>query len=311
MLNRAFLVLPVLWSLAARADALELKPQAEVDVQGIFLDQIVAGQKTEQMANILLAPAPAWGQTRLLKRAEITQILIKANPLLAANNLAGAPEVKVTRQSRKLAPEELLQLLTKKFTPKGNNERDGKLELRFTREWRPVSVPVEPIDLRIVFQPNNGPTANFMVRFEILCGAELITTSSATLSGRLLRNVWIAQSSIKRGTGLDAADIIEEERDILTLPQPVWTGRRDGFSQLSENIQAGGIIYARAIQQRPVVQRGQPIQAVAVDGPLTVSIRAEALEDGAINQIIRARNIRTQKVVRGKVINEDTIEVLF
>ncbi len=300
-----------LWSFTAGADSFELKPQVEVDSQGILLDQIVNGKNVERLFNILLAPAPAWGETRIFKKVELTQLLAKVAPSIATNEFVGAPEVRISRLSRKLEEKELTKMLLLKLQPKGGAEKNGVLELRLTG-WKPVPIPVDPIEVRILSQPGSGLVGNSMVRFEIMSGEDLIGTYSAFLKARLLKEVWVARTAIKRGATLDVADLEKEERDVINSREPAWVGRTgDPSCRAAENIPAGGIVYARSVQQRPVVQRGQRVQAVATDGLLSVSVQAETLEEGMPDQIIRARNLKTRKEIRGKVINEDTIQILF
>jgi flagella basal body P-ring formation protein FlgA len=313
LFKRASLVLlpMMLWSFSTRANSFELKPLADVDSQGIFLEHLVTGKDIDRLSNIYLAPAPAWGQTRILKKAELIQLLATNAPAIASSEFLGASEVKITRKSKKLEEKELLKLLTEKLQPKGRTEKAGILDLRLGREWKPVPVPVEPIELRIVLQPPSL-TAHFMVRFDVVAGEELVGTYSVFFNARLLKEVWVARSAIKRGTLMDQADLEKEQRDVINVREGAWTGLTlDSSAQLTENISAGGIVYARAVQQRPVIQRGQQLQAVASDGVLTVSIKVEALENGATDDFIRVRNIKTRKELRGKVINEDTIQVTF
>jgi flagella basal body P-ring formation protein FlgA len=58
-----------------------------------------------------------------------------------------------------------------------------------------------------------------------------------------------------------------------------------------------------------VVQRGRIVDAIVQDKAMSISIRAEVLEDGLPGQIIRARNLKSKREFRGKVQNEETIVV--
>lgn len=296
-------------TLSTKGAALELLPEAHVDLQGVFLKQLIK-PSTDIAGEIQLAPAPAWGETRVLNRIQFAELLSKAIPS-AKFDLAGANEIKITRRSEKLQDSQLLQMLTEKLNP-GRDASRGDLEMELMREWKPISIPVEPVEMRILDKPNYGLSQNVMVKFQLTSGEETIGTFTVFLKARLFRNVWVARTLVPRGKSLDQADLVQERRDVINIREPLWTEPAlDPSLQVVQPIPAGGLVYARAVQHRPVVRRGDFVQAVAADGLLSVSIRVEALEDGAPDQIIRARNLRTRKELRGKVVNEETIQVVF
>ncbi len=66
---------------------------------------------------------------------------------------------------------------------------------------------------------------------------------------------------------------------------------------------------ARSVRIRPVIRRGQAVDALVEDGALTISMKVEALEDGAPGQFIRVRNAQSLRDIRGKVVNEHSILV--
>jgi flagella basal body P-ring formation protein FlgA len=57
------------------------------------------------------------------------------------------------------------------------------------------------------------------------------------------------------------------------------------------------------------MRRGKIVDAVVQEGAVTISMKAEVLEDGLPGQLIRARNLKSKREFRGKVQNEETITV--
>ena len=49
------------------------------------------------------------------------------------------------------------------------------------------------------------------------------------------------------------------------------------------------------------------MEAVFREGTLTISLKVETLEDGALGQTVRVRNPKTRRELIGKVQNEDLI----
>src|SRR5690606_33796606 len=93
----------------------------------------------------------------------------------------------------------------------------GELELRFYRAWNSITVPDEPLALRIVDLPATGPSANFIVRFELWAGEERLGDYQVSASARIWREIPVAEAPLKRGQPLAGLPIAMERRDILSL----------------------------------------------------------------------------------------------
>jgi flagella basal body P-ring formation protein FlgA len=148
------------------------------------------------------------------------------------------------------------------------------------------------------------------MRFEILAGKESSGKWHTVVRARLHREVLVAQTPLRRGQAVRVSDFALEKRDALQF--------RDALSELpsdtsgldlTENLLPGTPLTARSIQARPVIRRGELVEALFVDGAMTISLKVEALENGAPGQTVRVRNIGSRKEIRGKVRDEQTIVV--
>jgi flagella basal body P-ring formation protein FlgA len=115
---------------------------------------------------------------------------------------------------------------------------------------------------------------------------------------------------LKRGDQLAGGDIARERRDLLLIHEPIAEFAADDTSlELAEPVQAGTPLLARQIRVRPVIHRGQLADVLIQDGALSITLKVEALEDGAPGQMIRARNLVSRRDLIGKVLNQQTILV--
>jgi len=208
---------------------------------------------------------------------------------------------------RSLAESELKTLL-RDALQEGHAKDRGELEIRLLRPWTPVNVPDEPLEVRIADLPATGPSANFIMRFDLMAGGERVGTWQTAASARIWREVPVAQSPLRRGQLLPEADIILERRDVLALRDaPGRFDLTDPSLELIENVPAGQPLLARAVRPRPVVQRGQMVDGVIQDGALSINLKVEVLAEGLPGQLVRVRNPRTRREMVGKVLNEQTI----
>jgi flagella basal body P-ring formation protein FlgA len=233
-------------------------------------------------------------------------------PANAAATVAAAPAppaIPAPPRLRSLAGDDLLALLTAALQEEYVRDR-GELELRLPHPWTPRNVPDELITVKILEMPSAGVTPSFIVRFELRTEGESLGTWQIAVQARVWREIWVARTPLKRGDLTADADIERQRRDVLALREAVADfAPGDTTLMLAEPLQAGSPLLARSIKARPVILRGQTAVALVQDGALSVTIKVEALEDGAPGQIIRARNSQSRRDLRGKVLNEQTILV--
>src|SRR5262249_15299428 len=139
---------------------------------------------------------------------------------------------------------------------------------------------------------------------------ESIGIWQAAVQARVWREVWIAGAALKRGEPVRDAELAREKRDLLTLKDTVADfAQGDAALELAEPVQTGAPLLARSVKLRPVVHRGQTAAALLQDGTLMITMKVEALEDGAPGQVIRARNPISHRDLRGTVVDHGTIIV--
>lgn len=298
-LTAAAAVEPIGWSLL---------PAVQVDAMGIHLDQIIAGA-TAETPHIRLASAPVANRAVIFTAAQINDLLQQSAPELVNTNWGGAKQVKISRRTRTISESEIKVLLIASLQQNYVKER-GELELRFSRPVPAAVVIDEPLTLKLLELPSAGVTANFIARFELRAGEEIAGTWQIPVTANIWREVYVASSALKRGQLIRDADLSSERRDMLALRDALTSVELDNpFLELGENVPAGMALTSRSLRLRPIVHRGKVADAIVRDGPLTVSVKVEILEDGLPGQTIRVRNLKSKREFRGKVQNEETIHV--
>lgn len=237
--------------------------------------------------------------------ADETSPVAHASESTAVAATPGAPSN--ISETRTFGETELIELLTAELQSDYVKDR-GELELRLTRAWTPQTVPGGPIDVEILDLPKTGVSPYFILRFELREGTNSIGTWQVSFQARVWREIWVARSALKRGESVADAEIEQQRRDVLTLREPLADFvPGDPSLEISQPLQAGAPVLARSVRVRPVIHRGQVADALIRDGALSITMKVEALEDGAPGDLIRARNAQTRRDLRGKVLDEQTI----
>jgi flagellar basal body P-ring formation protein FlgA len=158
--------------------------------------------------------------------------------------------------------------------------------------------------------PTAGVTPNFIVRFELSTPSRVLGTYQMPVAAQVWRDIWVSRSPLRRGEPLAGCDRALERRDVLALRDAAWDDSpNESLYELAENIPAGAPIGQHGVKLRTLVRRGQIVEAVVRDQAMTVSLKAEVLEDGALGQQVRVRNVQSKREFRGKVQDEKTVLV--
>lgn len=292
---------------AADSDAYQLGSSAQVTGSGVFLQQLVTSG--QPLLNVRLCDAPAVGTSLDLSRAQINNLLAAAAPAWMTTNWAGADTIHVVRRSRTLNEADTAALLTARLQQDFVKDQ-GELELNFTEPWSPPLVPDEPLTVKILEAPVSGVAPLFIVRFQLCTATETVGTWEVSLRAHVWRDVWVAHTDLTRGELAADADVIRDRRDVLEAHEPLADfSPGDTTLELADSVPANNILFARDFRLRTVIHRGQVADAILQDGALNITMKVEALEDGAPGQMIHFRNPTSQRSLTGKVLDEHTIQV--
>lgn len=217
---------------------------------------------------------------------------------------AGEPEL------RTLDAEELTQLLARTLQAHIGSDA-GELEVQLLRPWTPVKVPNAPLSLVLQNLPATGLGPQCILRFELRAGDRPVGAWQTAVQLHLWREVWVARTTIPRGTPLQQAELVRERRDVIALREKPADLDNPGPVELEfcDVVPAGAPVPARALRPRPVLRRGQTAEAVLEEGALRISLRVEVLEEGAPGQIVRVRNPLSRRDLYGRVVDAQTVRV--
>lgn len=302
------------WALTAGEAAenigpIELVPIATSGTRGILLSDLA--RNGQGLPRVVLAPAPAVGRPLVFSRAQIVELLGRKAPDLQVTNWLGAERVRIVRATRTVDEAQIKDLLTAALQADTVKER-GELELRIARPWNSLTVPDDTIGVRVVEIPSSGVSVNFICRFDLLVGGETVGTFHQPLQARIWKEIYVARSGLTRGQLVRDADLVLERRDVLSVRDFLTQiPANDPNVELRENVQAGAPLTARVMRLRAVIKRGRMVDALLQDDAMTISVRAEALEDGVPGQYVRLRNVRSKREFKGKVQDEQTVTVAF
>jgi flagella basal body P-ring formation protein FlgA len=304
LLVRLSIAVLAVFRLSAGAGDLQMNAVAAVSGDGVYLPQIFSS--ADPLPAIKLCDAPAFGKNLVLTRDQINALLLQNAPN-CGTNLSGADTIKISRRARTFGESDVLGLLTARLQNDFVKDR-GQLELHLAQPWNPLVLPDEPLTLDVQDIPGLGVTPNFMIRFSLRSGNETLGTWTANLKASVWREVCVASRQLARGDDLTADAFSRERRDVLNVrDNPADLSATDDVLEATESVPTGATILARMVKPHAVVHRGQNAEALVQDGGLSVKTKVQILEDGAPGEIVRARNVTSNRDLSGKVLDAKTI----
>jgi len=146
--------------------------------------------------------------------------------------------------------------------------------------------------------------ASISPQFPLRLRVETASGSAQEYSIVVRANLWRPGLKLRqpaqRGELVDAASFEAIRVDVLR--------DRDAVTSLpvvdhvfSRSVQKDRFLSWRDIAPRPEVKRGQIVEVVAQSGPVSVSLKGMALQDGARNETIRVRNLQSSREFTAEV----------
>ena len=120
----------------------------------------------------------------------------------------------------------------------------------------------------------------------------------------------IAAVAIPANKPLTPGDMQLDYRDVAQTPDVLLDPDSAVGHTLRRALKAGQIIQPRMLKGAQVIRRGQAVQILANAGPVEVSAAGTAMQDGAVDDVIRVKNVNTGKIITGRVTGAGTVEPL-
>lgn len=283
-----------------RGPVITLGEIAEVSAESPEHSDLVAALKGARLAD---APAPM-----------TTTTLLAANILQSIEGLGVSPDtigysvpntVTVERAGRIVSQEEVLNAVRKEVTS------DLTLDLQVREVVWPNSqvIPEGPSLVRVerLGQPQGG---KIPLRVEVLVGQLPAARFLATAMVDDWREIPVLRRSLERGMLISPGDVQLVRLNLHKQPEDVAEnldlvlGRR-----VLHRLQAGESIRKRQIEIPPMIKKGKRVSMAISRGPLQASATGVAINDGAAGDLITVKNDASGKLVRGKVVSPETVEV--
>jgi flagella basal body P-ring formation protein FlgA len=128
---------------------------------------------------------------------------------------------------------------------------------------------------------------------------------------QLLRDVWATRVPSTRDAAFDATQLETRRVDVLREREAISAAEACRDYVFNRPVPANRILTWRDLSRRALVRRGQVIEVAAIDGALSITMKALAMENGAAGETVKVRNLDSKKEFNALVVADSRAQVRF
>lgn len=189
-----------------------------------------------------------------------------------------------------------------------NNNIAGRHTVKIGRLDPRLRLPQCAIPLQASLESPAQPIGRVTLR--VRCDSHAPWTIFVPSQVNLYRDVAVAVRSLSRNSIVQAADVQLAEREVSSLRQGYLVDLNNVIGQqVIRPVRPNQVIANHALKAAATINKGDEVVISARGRSMSVRMPGIALEEGAMGQQIRVRNIRSQRVIRGRVTAPGQVEV--
>lgn len=240
-------------------------------------------------------------------RQLLAKCLAPLSVLLALPSLGYSDTATFTSTEQLIgATESFLEQATTEYLQR--SEIQGRHEVRVNRLDPRLRLPLCDQPLRTTLESPAQPLGRVTTR--VRCEGSAPWTVFVPAEVRLYRPVVVLTRPLKRMSIVKTTDVSLQEHDVGQLGQHFLTDPQMAIGKkLTRQLGSDQILLSTHLQVAEVIRRGDQVVISARGSTVNVRMPGEALTDGAPGQQINVRNLRSQRVVRARVIGPGQVEV--
>ncbi|WQY40892.1 flagellar basal body P-ring formation protein FlgA [Helicobacter pylori] len=200
-----------------------------------------------------------------------------------------------------------------------SNALKTEIKKAYLKEYKDLKLEIETINLEIPERFSNAPILSYelnasnklkkdgvvFLRLENEPNLRLPVRYSVVGSMQVFRSI----GAIKKDENITANNTQKERVLFGALSNPLLEGAI-GKVSAKNFIPPNTLLSADKTQALIIVHKNDIITGVYEEGQISIEISLKALENGALNQIIQAKNLESNKILKAKVLSSSKAQIL-
>lgn len=232
-------------------------------------------------------------------------------PLLMLCLLLGLPLTSMA--SAGITPhidQAIQQYLNTLMSPRA--QRENWQGMRITHTSTPLGSASSLVACQQALTVSGGVTDSYRHRLTLTCPDQPGWRLEVASEVQLWLPVLVATRVIDRGQVISAADVKQQEIDITKAPRGFYhqPSAITGMGA-KRRIRANQLISPALIALPLAVKRGDKVKIIANHDGITASMSGQAVENGSEGEVIRVKNLSSNKTIEAKVLGAGKVASIF
>ncbi len=229
-------------------------------------------------------------------------------PVFAAAVLSAAPAQDNRSGPSPLTREDFVASVSSSLVAHFNLE--GELQLELLRAWSAPDRVARAWNVDVSEYPSVLAPA-MLARCRVLADGQVAGEYTITLHASLMRDAWSARTPVSANVTFDPEQLEIRRVDFLRERDALPASVGDRSFIFARAIQPNRLLTWRDIARRPLVRKGDFVEVAAIDGLLQITMKGQAMENGAQGDTVTIRNPESKKNFAAQVVAENRVQIRF
>ena len=272
----------------------------------------------ERIAGLDLLETPKTTNQLTIKRDVVYYRILLAGIDSSYIRMEGPDEISIASIREEFTAAEVLaavkEALLLRLPPESND-----LTVKLTQPiLHSLALPCKKADARleVEFHAMTIPLGRLRADVTVFAGDERKQAIPVFFEARMNAKVVVAKRRLERGEDINLVNCYVDRRQVETLdnfvaPSELQEGRLATRVLMPGVPLVNGDVEAKVKKEPVLIRRQQAVKMVAKLGGLDVITSGEALQDGVAGQMIRVRNSDSKKMVLGRVLDGNHVQIEY
>ncbi|HUZ33823.1 MAG TPA: flagellar basal body P-ring formation chaperone FlgA [Xanthobacteraceae bacterium] len=252
------------------------------------------------VANIPIFRAPDLGTRGTVPTAKVVEA-IRPHQLIGIDT-RGLNEVVVIRATREILPTQISARIAKALEGQYGLGAAHNIQVEFDREPRTLNIePTSTGELQVVSLAYNSRSGHFDVTLDLPTSAAMrnLTTRFTGIATETIDAVSV-DHLLERGEVLKASDLVIARRPKSEGPAITDIHAAAGLAARHQ-LRPGQPLHEADLMKPLIVQRNEPVTIIYEAPGISLTLRGQAQDAGALGDTISVANAESKRVVQGVV----------
>lgn len=188
----------------------------------------------------------------------------------------------------------------------------GIVRVDFLSEEKESILPNRDLILRVEPAGNQDFIGDMVFLVKSFKGGNLLRTESVRTRIEVQQDVVTAARMLPAGTVLAESDIRTVRRWVRRIhPHSLASIEATSGKRLTIQVASGVEILATMLKEIPLVKKGKMVKIVFDNGSMQIVTVGLSEEDGVAGNIIRVKNITSNKIIYARVLSDSVVGIIF